>query len=176
RSKAVIRLLCLVLVAGAVWNLYRIGRLYYDHTRHGSEPMNVYGRTDLFVEGLPHLAAINKLGPAAKVMMVGEARSFYVKTPCEYAVVFSHHRLDEAAWRLPHAKAVVHWLVQEGFTHLYVDWSEMHRLRQTYGFHQELTPDLFAIMKSSGLKELDSFETGPQGLIYSTLYGLSPDE
>src|SRR5690606_29759726 len=40
-----------LLVAGTGYNLYRLGRLYYDHTRVGGVSIDAYGRTDWFVTG-----------------------------------------------------------------------------------------------------------------------------
>jgi len=174
-SSAIIRVIVGVMVAGAGWNLYQLGRLYYHHihSRTG-ERIEAYGLTDLFVEGVPHNAAINTLGSDAKVMLVGEARTFYLKTPCLYAVVFNRHPLAEARQRLHDDKAILQWLGQQGVTHIYVDWLEMNRLRSTYGFDKEVEPELFARLKEAGLKESVNFKISDNGSVYSTLYELKP--
>ncbi|UCD27785.1 MAG: hypothetical protein JSV03_11860 [Planctomycetota bacterium] len=172
RSVAAIRLMWVVLIVGGGWNLYQIGSLYYHHTRHEGRPINAYGRTDWFVKEHP----LNTLGRDARVMMVGDARSFYVKVPCEYAVVFNRHPLTDAIRSLPDAKAVIQWLGRRSITHIFVHWGEMDRLAGTYGYDSRINADLFARLEAEGLKESESFSIPETGRVYATLYELSSDE
>jgi len=171
RSVKARRLVWIVLVTGTGWNLYPLARLYYHHTRiAGVLP---YGRTNWFADGVivPHLAAINVLGDDANVMLVGDARSFYVRPRCDYAVVFSSHPLAEAARQVQgDARRVLQWLQQRGTTHVFVHWGEIERLRNSYGFYPEINADLFVDLKREGLQEIDSFSLGEGVPPYGTLY------
>lgn len=168
--------LMLAVLAGVAWNLYHLGTLYYHHTRVGpaGEPLAAYGRTDWFVEGqwpgFDYLKRINALGPHSRVMLVGEARTFYIRPTVEYAVVFNHHPLARAVERLGKPDAIVRWLEDRGITHVLVHWGEMHRLSWTYGFEPALNAELFARLEAAGLKPVDQFAYEPGRPPYATLY------
>ncbi len=177
------RVVFALLLMGAAINLYQFGTLYYHHTRMTVEPgqiarIEAYGRTDAFVQGqwpgTEHLKAINELGPRARVMLVGDARSYYCRVPCEYATVFNHHPLAEAIERLPDLKSVLGWLRERGTTHVLVNWSEIVRLSRTYGFEPALDPDrdptLYARLAAAGLEERQVFSAAPQLPPYATLF------
>ncbi|MEP0841465.1 MAG: hypothetical protein HRF43_01990 [Phycisphaerae bacterium] len=126
----------LVLIVGTGWNLYVTGRLYYHHTRAGSERLEAYGRVDWFEQGhwpgTRHFGAINELPGDARVMLVGEARTFYLRRACDYAVVFNRQPLAEAFQRVADPQALIGWLRERGVTHLLVHWAEIDRLARTY--------------------------------------------
>jgi len=180
RFPVVYWLVCALLTVGAGWNLYRLGTLYYGHTRIGGQPIHAYGRTDWFVQGewpgTQHVGAINALGRGARVMLVGEARSFYIQIPCTCAVVFNHHPLADAVRRLPDAGAVLQWLRRRGITHVLAHWSEMERLRRTYGFYPQIDADLFARLVDAGMIDSVSFPEQPGQPPYATLYEVPRDE
>jgi hypothetical protein len=106
RSLKAIILVVLAVVVGAGWNLYHLGGLYYIHTRTGLQatPMRAHGHSNWFVTGewpgLDYLKIVNALEDHPRVMFVGEARTFYVQSPREYAVVFNHHPLAQAVERI----------------------------------------------------------------------------
>jgi uncharacterized membrane protein YjjP (DUF1212 family) len=172
-----------IAVAGA-WNILQFSGLYLGHTRIGvgiaAQKMNLFGRTDWFVEGkIPghqHLGTINAMPESARVMLVGEARTFYIKPQTDYATVFNHHPLAEAVAELPDPDAVVNWLSQRGVSAVLVHWGELDRLRRTYGLDPELTPELFAGLESAGLRVSEQFRIGLDQSVYATLYEVDRDE
>jgi hypothetical protein len=168
-------LVLILLAACGAWNLYRLGGLYYDHTRlPDGQQVEAYGHTDWFVHGewpgTAHLGVINALGDDVYLMMVGEARSFYVRPPCEYAVVFNRHPLARAWRRLGSGAAVMDWLRERGTTHLFVHWGEITRLRSTYGYEPDINAELFAELAAAGLTEVQAFFLPDKALPYATLY------
>lgn len=168
-------LLAGLLLIGAGWNLYHLGRLYYHHTRPGGEPIRAYGRTDWFTQGdwpgMEYLGAINAAGSEARVMLVGEARTFYIRPPCEYAVVFNRHPLAEAASASRDPAAMLFWLRQRGVTHLLVHWAEIDRLSDTYGFYPELLdPGLYQGLAAVGLRRTADYALTKDLPPYATLY------
>ncbi len=171
---AFIALIHVALVLTACLNLYHLGTLYYHHTRLGGQRLDAYGRTDAFVQGqwpgTEYLAALNALGSGSNVMLIGEARTFYLRTPHEYATVFNRHPLAEAVRRDPRSDAVLRWLRGRGTTHVLVHWGEIDRLAGTYGFDASIRRDLFARLVEAGLKEKESFALRQGSAAYATLY------
>jgi hypothetical protein len=166
-----------IFLIGAVCNLYRLVDLYYYHTRvtgvdagAGPQPVDAYGRTAWFVNGESPTGILNALDRRAKVMLVGEARVFYVLPPCEYATVFNHHPLAEAVRRDSEAKAVMQWLRQRGTRYILVHWGEVRRLRATYGFCPEINEELFDRLAGAGLKTVTSFSMAEGRPPEATLY------
>jgi len=171
-SRVATRLLCGLLVMGAGWNLYRLGALYYHHTRLLVQP--AYDQTAWFVEGLwpgtQHVGAINALDERVRVLLVGEARTFYIRRPCEYAVAFNHHPLAMAARQNPDGSALVAWLRDRGITHLLAHWVEIDRLQASYGLEPEIDRELFERLKEAGLRESASFRYEEGRPPYATLF------
>ncbi len=168
-------LLLIVVVLGSITNLYRIGRLYYDHTRIDGRRLDAYGHTNWFVSTgqwptAQHWGAINALPAGSRVMLVGEARTFYVLTPCDYSVVFNRHPLAEAVERIIDPAGVIGWLRENGFTHVLADWGEMGRLATTYGFYTALSPELFVQLEAVGLRRAGLFALRDGAAPYATLY------
>lgn len=167
-----------LLIAGTTWNLYRLGRLYYDHTRveidSGTVAMEAYGHTNWFVTGQgpgsPATGAVNNRPPATSVMLVGEARSFYIRPPFEYATVFNHHPLADAVRKDPDPRAVLTWLANRGTRYVLVHWAEMERLRRTYGFYPEIDARLFERLVEAGLTVREEFLPFQGTAPYATLY------
>ncbi len=168
-----------LLLASGVIHLYRFGRLYYDHTRSrdaagAAVSIQAFGRDDWFVRGevpgMEEIGALNNLPDNARVMLVGEARTFYIRPECDYAVVFSPHPLAGAVRRDGDAGAVLDWLRGRGVDRLLVHWSEMSRLRRTYGFPEELNEDLFVRLEDAGLEPERSFALPGAARSYATLY------
>ncbi len=165
----------LALGLGAAVNIYALAGLYYHHTRIGAggEAIKAFDRTDLFVKGdwpgTEHIGALNALPEGSRVLLVGEARTFYLRRPCTYATVFNRHPLEEAA-RLGQPKDVLGWLTRSGYTHVLVHWGEVGRLRRTYGFPEELDNVLFDGLEQAGMRRAKDFTLEPGQAAYATLY------
>lgn len=170
------------LIVGAAWNLYRLGGLYYDHTRvktvAGSVRLDAYGHTNWFVSGqwpsTRILKPVNARPPGTVVMLVGEARSYYVTSPCDCATVFNRHPLADAARDQPDPQAIMHWLRGRGIRYILVDWMEMERLRDTYGFDPEIDAVLFEKLEPAGLRLVEAFFVPETERVYATLYEVPP--
>ncbi len=168
--------LCLFLVAGTSLNLYRLGDLYYHHTRLGpmAEPIGAYGQTQWFVEGqwpwTAHFGAINRLEAESRTMLVGEARTYYLRRPCTYAVAFNHHPLALAVRESADAAEVMDRLQSNGITHVLAHWEEIRRLRSTYGLDPEIDPALFDRLADAGLKPTAEFRIQEGAVPYATLF------
>lgn len=93
-----------------------------------------------------------------RVLMVGDAKAFYVRPDVEYCVVFNENPLAAAVREASDAADVVTWLRDRGITHVLVNWLEIARLRRTYGFPAEITPELFDDLSQAGLTLMRAFE------------------
>ncbi len=199
RSRLAVAIVAAALVASAGLNLYGFSGLYYAHTHSGvdGKPLAAQGHMDWFTKGewpgAEYLSILNQLGKGSRVMLVGEARTFYLRTPREYATAFNHHPLSEAVARLmpeaqtqtargpqgdgsvidardKGARAVLAWLRHRGITHVLVHWAELDRLRRTYGMDPRLNRRLFAELQSAGLLRMGDFSLQDGLPPYSTLY------
>lgn len=175
-------LLCGLLVLAAAANLYHIGTLYYHHTRVGpaKTPITAYGQVGWFVEGqwpgMQHVGLVNALQGRANVLLVGEARSYYFRRPCEYAVVFNHHPLGEAARQIADDHQLMDWLRDRGTTHLLFHWDELTRLGRTYGLPRGLDDRLLPRLEAAGLNAVASVSSGDGQPPYATLFEVPADE
>lgn len=100
--------------------------------------ISLYALTGLTHE-LQAAHPVNQATPAdAKVWLIGDAAVFYVDRPMRYTVVFNRDALlDKVASSLPADRlAIIH---AAGITHVVINWSEINRLRDTYGFDQRVT-------------------------------------
>lgn len=105
--------------------------------------------------GAEHLRIlIDVVERGGKVLMVGDARGFYFNSGVDYCVVFNRNPLDSAARRF-RPRRVLEWLKDRGYTHVYVDWGEMMRLRNSrYGFWQSIDEEFFGRLVQSGLQPI----------------------
>lgn len=132
---------------------------------------------DWFTEGewvrADHIPRLNDLaGSGRKILMVGEARRFYLHKGVDYCVVFNRNPFAEAAEHSTPAE-LIDWLHERGYSHVYVDWSEMSRLRRSrYGFWKSIDVDLFARLQEHGLKSEQNFSINDDRPPYATLYGV----
>jgi len=87
-----------------------------------------------------------------RVLMVGDARGFYLNSKVDYCVVFNRNPLEAAARRY-RPRRVLEWLKDRGYTFIYVDWIEMNRLRNSrYGFWEPIDEAFFAKLVEAGLQ------------------------
>jgi len=83
------------------------------------------------------IRAINALPPGSRVLMIGEARTFYCTTDAVAATVFDRNPLVEMCNGAREAHDVRKALAARGITHIYVNLPETKRLRETYAFKHE---------------------------------------
>jgi len=101
------------------------------------------------------LAALDAdLPDNAKVLLVGQAGVFYMRHPIVYNTVFNKETIETMAGGKDH-QDFHRALRDRGVTHVYVDWKEIQRHRQSggYGFTDFVTPERFAIWVRAGVLE-----------------------
>jgi len=168
-----------LVVVGIAFNLYPLARLYHAHVYAGRERLDFEGASMLFTEGRltreQHLAAINLHLPAdAKVLLVGDSRPFYYLRSVDYCVVFNRSPFVQVVEESPTIADVIAWLRAHGYSHVYVDWLEISRLRRSrYGFPEAVTASLFEQLADEGLQRVADFSLDPdKAYPYGTLYAV----
>ncbi len=122
-----------------------------------------------------HVPKLNEIvRGGGKVLMVADARRFYLDRGVDYFVVFNRNPFAEAAERMS-AKELIVWLREQGYTHVFVNWSEMARLRGSrYGFWKSIDGELFKRMMDAGLTVAGQFAFDQERAPYGTLFAVSP--
>ncbi len=162
-------------IGGAAWNTYTT--VAFFRKAHVFE-VAAFGQTEWMTSGqwpgYAHLPALNKIQEnGGKVLMLGDARVFYVAGRPGYHVIFNRNPFAEAvaAW-LGDPKSAPRpdlWLREHGYTHLYADWGEIARLsRSRYGFWPGLADLHKSNYEQMGLTPEASFESN--GRVYATLF------
>lgn len=169
----------MAVLAGSSWNLSRhvAWRVFISATVVVACTFN-YGFARLpfvgFHGGLVELAELRKmpirrdilqlnqtLPTDACVLMVGEAEVFDAEFSLVYNTVFDESifqeltsadasRPDESQ-PMKSAAEIADELRQWKITHVYVNWSEILRYRQTYGFTKYVTPEKFRVLQEAGI-------------------------
>lgn len=133
--------------------------------------------TEWFTDGLwpshAHVPRINKLtAEGGRVLVIADARRYYLDAGADYCVVFSRNPFAEAAANLSPGDLLA-WLRKRGYEHVYVDWGEMSRLRSSrYGFWQNIDRSLFERLMTAGLRHVEDFSIGENTGIYSSLFAV----
>ncbi|NIA07358.1 MAG: hypothetical protein GWP14_06955 [Actinobacteria bacterium] len=161
RQWLVMLLLILACAAGPFWSV----RTFLQAVRSVS-PVGLQDRVGIFLgrdlPGVDYLTYVNTiLPPKSRILMVGDAASFYWTLPVRYNTVFNINPLAQQARSGSTPRQIINWLVDEGFTHIYVDFSEISRLAGTYGYPPEITPGFFLDLQRAGLVDLRRFGSGP---------------
>ncbi|MCG8406827.1 MAG: hypothetical protein MI923_16645 [Phycisphaerales bacterium] len=134
--------------------------------------LNVFGQTAVLTES-PNIKRRNEILAAnQKLLMVGDARRFYFNPGVDYCVVFNRNPFAEAAEALSPTE-LLEWLRHRRYAYVYVDWSEMHRLRNSrYGFWKSVTANLFNDLRNAGLTPIENFSFSEDGRPYATLFAV----
>ena len=88
--------------------------------------------------------AMRGVSATSRPMLVGEVPAFYMPAGTVYATAFDSHPLDEMITEgLSPADALAR-LETMGVTHVFIDWFEVLRLTDTYGYPASLSADALA--------------------------------
>ena len=166
----------IVLIVGAIWSFSFGVRLHIRETV-GAVSASLF--TSGSLPGYEYLGVINEeLGADAKILLIGDARPFYIKRDVAYCVTFNRNPFFEAVDGARNSGQVADWLRRQGFTHVLIHWSEVKRLAATYGFSPPMRVGrlryLFGALEREGLTRVQEF-VHPDGTAlgpYISLYEL----
>ncbi len=115
----------------------------------------------------PEIALLNdaaiqgELPPTAKVLLIGEAAVFPMRFAYVYNTVFDRSLFEEWCGEpgdmsskdrpLRSADEIRATLAEQGITHLYVNWGEIWRYRQSYGYTDFVHPSRFQALIDAGI-------------------------
>lgn len=138
------------ILAGAAWNLAFAWRFVRAECLPAA-PAAWF--RDGRVPGFEYLATLNyELPKDARLLMVGDAKAFYVERSVDYFVVFNELPLARVMSDSASPPDVIRRLRDQKYTHMLVNWSEVRRLSATYGFAAEITPKRFESLRAAGLE------------------------
>ncbi|MGB2987229.1 MAG: hypothetical protein WBE26_15270 [Phycisphaerae bacterium] len=168
------RLIVAALVVGCTWNIAFAARLHRQEGAHGVPASLIY---DGRLAGYEYFAIVNHdLPPDAKILLVGDAKAFYFQRDVDYCVAFNRNPFFEAVLAAETEQEVLNWLHEHGYTHVLINWSEVRRLDDTYGFSPPVEPTgleaLFDRLSATGLHLLREFPHPRTGSQYIELYGV----
>ena len=111
--------------------------------------------------GMTEDHAVNQIPEGSRVMLVADAaRLLYIRVPMVYASAFDPAPIGDAIRAAGSTSATSQSLAlvlrQNHITHLWVHWSELERLRETYGFDRDVIPDKLHSILRDWPVELDS--------------------
>lgn len=159
RSSALRTLAACFVLAGSLWNGVTIGQLWRSHDRRLQQRTGgQVGLADLLgmTSGIRDAHYLNQTTPPqAYVWIVGDAAVFYVTRRIHYTVVFSRDPWLEFAAAGGGPAGCVDWLRTQGVTHVLFSWSEIERLRRTYGFSRTVTRQWVRQLGEAGLGRIE---------------------
>jgi len=169
--------LCLALL-GSLWNCETVLRMWQEHDLRLQQRTGGQVRlTDMLgmTGGLRDAHYLNQAPPpGACVWIVGDAAVFYVTRRMHYTVVFSRDPWLEYAAGDADPAACVEWLRTRGITHVLFSWSEIERLRRTYGFNPVVSREWVGQLSGAGLRRTgaDLLTASARGV---ELYEVAPE-
>ncbi len=139
-------------------------------------------------EAFEAMASVNAdLPSGSRVLVLGEARTFYLEHDFLAATVFDPNPWDDIFPIAPVDGAQVRELLgKRGITHVLVNWSEVHRLSWSYayswkgqrwpGYSPSVAPDVFSVFEQDVLEKVRGFGPVVPGLGCETvvLYRVRP--
>jgi hypothetical protein len=145
----------LLALTGALINDVSLAGKLREHRDYWKRDANallssLVGQTTVLVEG--H-ALTQELDADAYAWLVGEAAVFYIDRQIHYTVPFSRDPWLEFA-ATADASQCLDWLRDRHVSHVVFSWSEIERLRRTYGFSGIVTHDWVARLKQAGLRRV----------------------
>ncbi len=164
-----------VALVGALVNDVSLAGRLRDHAerwigRTGVPMSTLAGQTNVFVSG--HF--LNQILPTGTyAWLVGEAAVYYIDREIHYTVAFSQDPwLDRAAGGTGPDECL-DWLRRRNVSHVVFSWSEIDRLRRTYGFCDFVRRDWVAGLERAGLRRVETDALAP-GAASVEIYELLP--
>jgi len=142
----------------AVGSLFNLGFVIERHileSPHGVPPSLIYERLDEPVpagDAREYLHYVNhELSADAHILLIGDVRPFYLRRDVDYCVVFNRNPFVEVLRQAADPVDVAAWLRGHGYSHVMVHWAEIARLRRSYGFAPEVSPQTFEALAPFGI-------------------------
>jgi hypothetical protein len=136
-------LAAVVFLTVATWNLACVWDVFKTDTNmQAVGPIGPISGNDIARGAHPYKLAAG-LPKGSRIMLIGEAKAFYFPQGTICALVFDPHPLEQLIDQGLSARQILDSLKAMGVTHLWVDWGEIKRLSDTYGFPAPLSFNAF---------------------------------
>jgi len=94
--------------------------------------------------------------PPVKVLLVGDATAWRFMGPVEYCTVFDTNFFAETLRSPQDPQRTLDWLQSRGIRYIWIDGSEVERLRRTYGFDEAVTKESIARLSEAGIVDTEA--------------------
>lgn len=104
------------------------------------------------VPGFEYIKALHDIPKHESILVIGEARRYYLPSTTQCTVVFNQLPFGQAVRRASSPEEVVDWLGGERYGYVLFHWGEISRLRRSrYGFDPAITEELVHRLVEAGL-------------------------
>jgi 4-amino-4-deoxy-L-arabinose transferase-like glycosyltransferase len=144
-----------VVMAAAV--LFNLGFISTPSCGYNAYLTDLVAARRIAEETSPAIAFLNESLPTnSKVLCVGEAQVFDARFPLVYNTVFDDAYLErwcraDTGGGLRSRDEILRRLQDEGLTHVFVNWQEIERYRNSYGFPDFVSRETFDRLKTLGV-------------------------
>lgn len=165
-------LIVAALIVGAGWNFAFAARRHARESAPGAPASLFY---DGKLLGFEYIDVVNQLPSGSRLLLVADARPFYLTKSLDYYVAFNRNPFVEHVHGIHDPKGIIEWLRSKKYTHLLMHWGEVRRISSTYGFSPPIQYNelelAFAELMESELRLVRSFPhpTG-SGVRYVDIY------
>ena len=131
----------MLFLAVTTWNLACVWDVFKTDTR-AIGPVAPISGDDVARNLRPYSLAAG-LPPGSRIMLIGEAKAFYFPQGTIATTVFDPQPMGQMIDQGLSVPQILDRLKAVGVTHLWVDWGEIKRLSDTYGFPAGLSYNAF---------------------------------
>ncbi len=103
---------------------------------------------------------MSKLPAPDPVLLVGDSRAWLFQGKVYYSTVFNRSLISDALRQKDPAAAIA-FLRARGIRFVWINWSEVDRLRRDYAFDPAITPEAFAPWATAGAAQIPLDHQGP---------------
>jgi hypothetical protein len=140
------------------WRLYgrELGAYWSAQGHSGQGPLQWRaGVNGLLLPELPEWRFVQELvGSEARVLLVCDPRAYGFGAEVRYTSIWEPGPLVELARQGVGAQEMIRQLRLGGITHIWINWSEIVRVRRTYGWFDEVTGELFDALRAAGASDV----------------------
>ncbi len=131
-GKLLTMIFCVVITTNLIMGFAMLEKFYQAHSLWGGAYSSQEYREHFF-PAYPMLAYLNESAPAhARVLLVGEARNYYLKRPYQLSSALDHCIAKKYLSASRDAREFIAAVRRDGFSLLAVSFSELERLQERY--------------------------------------------
>ncbi len=152
-TKASFPLVMGIIIAALTVNLAAIRYLYF---REPAVETAIHGLNQNDLSQIPGWSWLRReVGPDGKMLSVGDAQAFVLPERTVYTSAWEKDLLVKSVRRGRKPAEILYYLRHEhGITHIWFNWSEIERLRNSYGWWDEVSPDIVEGLIIAGAVEI----------------------